>query len=66
MPYPAGIEPRDEPAADGTATALLAGIVERVLFERPETGYRVLRVRAAGERDPWSWSARCRPPSPAS
>ena len=51
MPYPAGIEPRDEPAADGTATALLAGIVERVLFERPETGYRVLRVRAAGERD---------------
>ena len=26
------------------STAVLAGIVERVLFERPETGYRVLRV----------------------
>ncbi len=51
MPYPAGTEPRDESAAEGTATAVLAGIVDRVLFERPETGYRVLRVRAAGERD---------------
>jgi exodeoxyribonuclease V alpha subunit len=31
---------------------VLAGVVDRVLFERPETGYRVLRVRAAGEARP--------------
>ena len=31
---------------------VLAGVVDRVLFERPETGYRVLQVSAAGERMP--------------
>ena len=51
MQRPAGIDQRREPAASDRAAAVLAGIVDRVLFERPETGYRVLRVRAAGERD---------------
>lgn len=48
MQGPPGSDHRDEPAA----AAVLAGIVDRVLFERPETGYRVLRVKAVGERDP--------------
>ena len=51
MQRSAGIEPHGEPPAHFTADAVLAGIVDRVLFERPETGYRVLRVRAVGERD---------------
>ena len=48
MQHPAGIDQRREPAASDRAAAVLAGIVDRVLFERPETGYRVLRVRARG------------------
>jgi len=51
MQRPAGTDQRREPAASDRAAAVLAGIVDRVLFERPETGYRVLRVRAVGERD---------------
>ena len=66
MQRPAGIDQRREPAASDRAAAVLAGIVDRVLFERPETGYRVLRVERVGERDPWWWSATCRRPSPAS
>ena len=51
MQRPAGTDQRLEPAASDRAAAVLAGIVDRVLFERPETGYRVLRVRAVGERE---------------
>lgn len=40
-----------EPGATAAGPAQLAGVVERVLFERNETGYRVLRVRAVGEAD---------------
>jgi exodeoxyribonuclease V alpha subunit len=41
-----------EPAGIDPPSVALAGVVERVLFERPETGYRVLQVTAAGERQP--------------
>ena len=34
-----------------SATDLLAGLVERVTFHNPETGFCVLRVKARGERD---------------
>jgi exodeoxyribonuclease V alpha subunit len=47
MQRPAGADP-----ISAKPLAVLAGMVDRVLFERPETGYRVLRVRAAGEREP--------------
>ena len=36
----------------GEGSEVLAGVVDRVLFERPETGYRVLQVSAAGQRQP--------------
>ena len=36
----------------GDVSEVLAGVVDRVLFERPETGYRVLQVSAVGERRP--------------
>jgi exodeoxyribonuclease V alpha subunit len=52
MQRPAETDQRRETASSDRPAAALAGIVERVLFERPETGYRVLRVRAVGERDP--------------
>ncbi len=38
------------PPSEGSE--VLAGVVDRVLFERPETGYRVLQVSAAGQRQP--------------
>jgi len=40
--------PSDRAGADGRGTDPLVGVVERVLFERPETGYRVLLVAPAG------------------
>ena len=36
----------------GEGGEVLAGVVDRVLFERPETGYRVLQVSAVGQRQP--------------
>ena len=33
------------------ATEVLAGLVERVTFHNPETGFCVLRVKARGHRD---------------
>ena len=41
--------PQDAADGSGASPAVLAGVVDRVLFERAETGYRVLRVRAPGE-----------------
>ena len=40
--------PSDRAGPDGRGTDPLVGVVERVLFERPETGYRVLLVAPAG------------------
>lgn len=41
--------PSSAPAEGGEhAPAVLSGVVERVLFERPETGYRVLLVAPVG------------------
>src|SRR6056297_2674339 len=34
-----------------SATEILAGLVERVTFHNPETGFCVLRVKARGHRD---------------
>jgi exodeoxyribonuclease V alpha subunit len=45
-------EPPSQGDDGGPGPTVLAGVVDRVLFERPETGYRVLRVRAVGEADP--------------
>lgn len=52
MERPAEADQQRQITGGDRPAAALAGIVERVLFERPETGYRVLRVRAVGERDP--------------
>jgi exodeoxyribonuclease V alpha subunit len=41
-------------AAAGAAsprTEVLAGLVERVTFHNPETGFCVLRVKARGQKD---------------
>jgi|GEM_PF-6505386 len=38
-------------AADTAADEVLAGIVERVTFHNPESGFCVLRVKARGQRD---------------
>ena len=37
--------------APPSATEVLAGVVERVTFHNPETGFCVLRVKARGQRD---------------
>ena len=47
-----GTERRMASPAGSAGGEVLAGVVDRVLFERPETGYRVLQVSAAGERMP--------------
>ncbi|MEK0081563.1 ATP-dependent RecD-like DNA helicase [Benzoatithermus flavus] len=52
MERPAGMAPQDAVEGGGSPPEVLAGVVDRVLFERAETGYRVLRVRAAGEATP--------------
>ena len=39
---------QSEHAGTGGEPAILTGVVERVLFERPETGYRVLLVTMVG------------------
>lgn len=52
MQRPAVDKPQGVGNGGGQVPAPLAGVVDRVLFERPETGYRVLRVRAAGEVEP--------------
>ena len=39
-----GWEPGRKNQRQGGAEGTLAGVVDRVLFERPETGYRVLQV----------------------
>src|SRR3979490_550413 len=36
----------------GEASEVLAGLVERVVFHNPESGFCVLRVRARGQREP--------------
>src|SRR5436189_166596 len=38
-------------AADTAANETLAGLVERVTFHNPETGFCVLRVKVRGQRD---------------
>ena len=38
-------------AGQSVATEVLAGLVERVTFHHPETGFCVLRVEARGQRD---------------
>ena len=38
-------------AADTAAGEVLAGIVERVTFHNPESGFCVLRVKARGQCD---------------
>src|SRR3712207_6624420 len=38
-------------AADASASEALAGLVERVTFHNPETGFCVLRVKVRGQRD---------------
>src|SRR3984885_11134090 len=37
--------------AQSAASEALAGLVERVTFHSPETGFCVLRVKARGQRD---------------
>lgn len=51
MQSPGASEPQRAGDGGGQGPAQLAGVIDRVLFERPETGYRVLRVRAVGEAD---------------
>ena len=51
MQHPAGTAPR-EAGSNVAIPDVLAGVVERVLFERAETGYRVLRVRTSGGLEP--------------
>lgn len=51
MERPGGADPRISREREALATSLV-GVVDRVLFERPETGYRVLRVKAGGEPEP--------------
>src|SRR3954469_628418 len=48
MPMLATPPEREAPAAEREA---LAGLVERVTFHNPETGFCVLRVKARGQRD---------------
>jgi exodeoxyribonuclease V alpha subunit len=38
-------------AAASSATEVLSGLVERVTFHNPETGFCVLRVKARGQKD---------------
>jgi exodeoxyribonuclease V alpha subunit len=52
MERPAVTTPQEATEASGASPAVLAGVIDRVLFERAETGYRVLRVRAPGEVHP--------------
>ena len=37
--------------ADAAASEVLAGMVERVTFHNPDTGFCVLRVKARGQRE---------------
>ena len=39
------------PRVEGDAKEALAGLVERVTFHSPETGFCVLRIKARGQRD---------------
>lgn len=39
-------------ASPAPALAALSGLVDRVVFHKPETGFCVLRVRVEGEREP--------------
>jgi len=39
------------PAGPDSAVEVLAGLVERVTFHNPDTGFAVLRVKARGHRD---------------
>ena len=41
-----GPAPRHQPGTEN-----LAGLVERVTFRNPETGFCVLRLKACGQRD---------------
>jgi exodeoxyribonuclease V alpha subunit len=38
-------------ASTASSTEVLAGLVERVTFHNAENGFRVLRVKARGQRD---------------
>ncbi|HZU89263.1 MAG TPA: hypothetical protein VE993_08405, partial [Stellaceae bacterium] len=49
MPIPTSAA-RPGPAG-GISAEALAGLVERVSFHNPETGFCVLRVKARGQRD---------------
>jgi exodeoxyribonuclease V alpha subunit len=40
-----------QPARKNAATKVLAGLVERVTFHNDESAFRVLRVKARGQRD---------------
>lgn len=51
MQRAAGTVPYEDGLYEGVPE-VLAGVVERVLFERAETGYRVLRVRRPDEPQP--------------
>ena len=54
-----------KPAPESSTQEVLAGLVERVTFHNPESGFCVLRANARGYRDlvPWSATPRSSPPA---
>ena len=61
MQHPAaGLDPTSAQANDPAAPAALAGVVDRVLFERPETGTACCGYGPSANATSWSSSARCR------
>jgi exodeoxyribonuclease V alpha subunit len=43
---------QEAPATDDASAGTLSGVVERVVFHNPDTGFSVLRVRVQGTREP--------------